>query len=656
MKRIVILCALLSLSILGSAQVNFEPAVRKNTVAQRANNVRKADAFGSTSSNAGARIAAAIADLPSTGGKVDACGLEGAQAWTSNIFSGITKTFTLELCGSTTTISANTTVPSNITLQLNPGAILSVNSGITLTINSPIEASRRQIFAGTGSVVLSVQPEIYPEWFAGSDIGAQINNAYAAAPVRGAKISILPQTTCYNFSTPIVLDTADKAVILAGTASPGYQNDTNQGGTCLNYTPTTSTTAITMDWMPTGGNGYFATGAGIRDLALVNNGSCETQGGCASSATGILIGSTGTNGGIGYGRFDNVKIQGFGIGILNTAGGISFGNLFTNVSFKSNTVGYRGESAQESVLFVGGVMDASETGFQMVAPNNLKIWGMSFDNNTVHAIHFDSSTGGSNVQLDGVHFENCCPALDSAAHNSKYIRMEAGVNLTLNGGVMADDCADAADCNGVTDTEWIYNLGATFISGLGIGTAGRLPSAAIVNGFGTWTFGNDGSIPPALACTDPRSTTCTFVDNTDPQSSVLQTPAVGLAPASGAGVLKLTAKASSGNTTLSFPAGADGGEILTNVNLATGIQRFSTTTTCTTAAAVGAKCQTAAISLPVAFSDTTYVVLCALRGTTNAGALQEVENTSSSTFKLTIVAADAATFSYTVAGCMAYHL
>lgn len=89
MKRaLALVCLFLLLSPQRTfAQVNFEPAVRKNTVAQKANNVRKADAFGSTSSNAYDRITLAIANLPAGGGIVDATGLEGAQSITSTISS-----------------------------------------------------------------------------------------------------------------------------------------------------------------------------------------------------------------------------------------------------------------------------------------------------------------------------------------------------------------------------------------------------------------------------------------------------------------------------------------------------------------------------------------------------------------------------------------
>ncbi len=61
--------------------------------AREINNVRYADQFAGA--DAGAKIAAAIADLPATGGVVDARGLEGAQSFSSNPFAGVNKPITL---------------------------------------------------------------------------------------------------------------------------------------------------------------------------------------------------------------------------------------------------------------------------------------------------------------------------------------------------------------------------------------------------------------------------------------------------------------------------------------------------------------------------------------------------------------------------------
>ena len=92
-------------------------------------NIRIAAYF--TGADAGAKIAAAIADLPSTGGTVDARGLEGAQTISSDMFGGITKPVTLLLGATTLSLSATQTV------NIETISILGLGPGIT-AINSSV--------------------------------------------------------------------------------------------------------------------------------------------------------------------------------------------------------------------------------------------------------------------------------------------------------------------------------------------------------------------------------------------------------------------------------------------------------------------------------------------------------------------------------------
>lgn len=93
-----------------------------------------ADQFPGAS--ASARIIAAIAVLPSTGGTIDARGDRGAQSWVTNPLAGVVKPVVLLLGASTITITAGVT----ITLPNNSHI---VGSGINVTIFK---------FANTGAV------------------------------------------------------------------------------------------------------------------------------------------------------------------------------------------------------------------------------------------------------------------------------------------------------------------------------------------------------------------------------------------------------------------------------------------------------------------------------------------------------------------------
>lgn len=84
---------------------------------------------------------------------------------------------TLYILAGTYNISADLTVPANVTLNLERGAVLAVATTKTLTINGLIEAGFYQVFSwtGTGAIVLSGLQPVKTSWF--GDTAAGINKA-----------------------------------------------------------------------------------------------------------------------------------------------------------------------------------------------------------------------------------------------------------------------------------------------------------------------------------------------------------------------------------------------------------------------------------------------------------------------------------------------
>lgn len=131
----------------------------------------------------------------------------------SGILSGLANNAGLD--AGTYLIASNCTISKQIALA--EGAIIKVNSGVTLTITGSITAGRYQIFSGDGNVKLLNFADIPVEWF-----GASVNNSDNTAQVQKAFNSILsagvisfapsennPEFsgtgTQYNFSKPVIL-------------------------------------------------------------------------------------------------------------------------------------------------------------------------------------------------------------------------------------------------------------------------------------------------------------------------------------------------------------------------------------------------------------------------------------------------------------------
>ena len=129
---------------------------------------------------------------------------------------------TLIFYGNTTynIINNSITIPSNVTIAFNEGAVINVSFGKTLTINGKILSAPMQIFSGTGTVNGSPTniPFYYPDWFGFSNIASSDTNAKALQATidiaqNGTEIKIFPGT--YNISGPININ---KNLTITGTS------------------------------------------------------------------------------------------------------------------------------------------------------------------------------------------------------------------------------------------------------------------------------------------------------------------------------------------------------------------------------------------------------------------------------------------------------
>lgn len=294
-----------------------------------------------------------------------------------------------------------------------------------------------------------------------SDVGAQINAAYAALPPNGGTIIIVPKSdnSCYNFTTPIVANSPGKYLLLQGWMAGGTATG------CLNYTPTTGS-AITLDFVPIGGS----RGAvyGIKDLFLTNN-SCTSIGGCGGSTTGISV--TSTNGGIDGAIMQNVTIQGFTVGYGENARVPSSEVQWTNPRIYNNGVGMNlFGTAEEQIL--GGTFYGNGNHIQSGDANSqpeLHITGTYFIAHSNEAFSFTNTSLGGTIYLTDVHLENG----SNSTINAHYV--DGNVNIFGKGGVAEDDST------GGTSDWWFNPNGLAFMwDALELVTASRNPSVGVL--------------------------------------------------------------------------------------------------------------------------------------------------------------------------------
>lgn len=182
-----------------------------------------------------------------------------------------------------TYITSSQTVPSNVTLWFANGAKLSVNSGVTVAINGPIEAGLHQIFSGSGKVAGRMKVDkLYVDWWGAA--GGEVTDDTAAIQAaidyvqNNINIPIWFQSLSYKVGTLTILHGAP------------YKGVTLQGNNCLlRYTGTTGAQIVIN---PVNPDSEAATGNGVMHWELHD---MQMAPYAAGTHTGLLIGKDGYN-------------------------------------------------------------------------------------------------------------------------------------------------------------------------------------------------------------------------------------------------------------------------------------------------------------------------------------------------------------------------
>ena len=176
-------------------------------------------------------------------------------------------------------VTSNTTIPATLETIVQKGALISIATGVTLTINGPFNAGVYQVFSitGTGKVVFNnaVNSTGYPEWW-----GAQVNNSsFDCSTAINACIVALPQTQLqagnYYVGTRIVMQVQGRSLLGTGYGYAGNPGSSSVAASRIVINNgLTNGILIGYDTNPgTGSNDYeaYLFGCTIKNIALTRS-------------------------------------------------------------------------------------------------------------------------------------------------------------------------------------------------------------------------------------------------------------------------------------------------------------------------------------------------------------------------------------------------
>ncbi len=155
---------------------------------------------------------------------------EGAKSYKNQYYSGSDLAAKVAALGSTPcmvitdtsqTISVDLTIPGTMAFDTIPGVILTIATGVTVTMPIPDHIGSRQIFScmGSGKVVFTSSPgKIKSSWF-GLDVAA-LQAAISSAP-SGSTIVMSRNSTYYSCSSSITVGIYGKITL---EFEPGFEN------------------------------------------------------------------------------------------------------------------------------------------------------------------------------------------------------------------------------------------------------------------------------------------------------------------------------------------------------------------------------------------------------------------------------------------------
>jgi hypothetical protein len=122
-------------------------------------------------------------------------------------------------------IGANLTIHAHVALLVFTGATLTVTSGVTLTLDGPLDASIMPIFAGAGRIVFGAgTPAVFARWFGRAQTQVTLQAALTALGTVPQTLVVTPGTwtvsTSLTIPETVTLAPAPGAVFAVESGAP----------------------------------------------------------------------------------------------------------------------------------------------------------------------------------------------------------------------------------------------------------------------------------------------------------------------------------------------------------------------------------------------------------------------------------------------------
>jgi hypothetical protein len=373
-------------------------------------------------------------------------------------------------------------------------------SSVSPTFNVAANLNTGGNIAGTwtGSPVLTGDPatcELNNTFYVGaacntfwgtSDIGGQINAAYAAGPSNGVHIHIMP--AIYSYSTGIMITTIGRPVFLeCASGVAGSSSGNVPSVTQLVFTPT-SGNAILID-----------TGTGNKVIGCSFTGSGGTS-------VGMFLGGPTISNSFILGVIDKVDIGGFGVGL--EFGWNVYISSFLNLSLHDNTTNNllisNSGGEGENIVFQGGSISNKLSAFSTTCASILFGGDYHFRDISFDQCGITASAVNAFIDFQSVHVEN-----PNGATASPFFTFGTACNfcsLTVTGGEWIEDGTTGVRTEFIKDTSTVANhdVDVTVNSGsfipnetvaqlfnaTGAACCARATIPNFVNGFGGSQFTN----------------------------------------------------------------------------------------------------------------------------------------------------------------------